>query len=78
MDTVSNISKWTSYLTTLFNFDFQQHVFTPVIKIHKSRAGTVHFPDVYKTCSWKSKMNKVVKCDAYLDILLMMSIYVLT
>ena len=31
-----------------------------------------------KTCSWKSKMNNVVKHDVYLDILYVGTIYVTT
>jgi len=73
MDTTSNISKETSYLTTCFIFDFQEHVFVKVIKTHlsgASRAGArkVHFPDFYKGMFRKSKMTHVVKYDVCLGV----------
>ena len=38
--------------------------------------GKMRFEDLNKTRSWKSQIKHTVKYDAYLDILLMVSIHV--
>ena len=70
------------YLTTFFILDFQDNVFTKVrgMSLQKSAEPVPKgclLRTWVKTCSWKSKLKRVVKCCVYLDILLMGSFYVL-
>ena len=67
MNSLSTISKQTSYLTTCLISR----------KIHLSGADRCIFRTCIKTCSWKSNMTHVVKYEVYVDILLMVSNYLI-
>jgi hypothetical protein len=69
----------TSYLTTKFVLDFQEHVFIEILNTHLSGAGSKLWLRTFlKTCSWKSKIQHVVKQNVYLDALLTVQISVTT
>ena len=74
MDTTSNISKFTSYLTTSFLLDFQENVFRKLRNMYLPGAGSTGARKVcvcvcvdyfYRDMFLKSKMENVVKYDVY-------------
>jgi len=73
MNPISNISKWTSYLTTCVILDFQEHVFRKVRKINLSGAGArnVCFEHLNKDMFLEVQMKHVVNFDVYIVVLLM-------
>ena len=67
----------------VFHVGLQENVFRQILKTRTlglGGAGTekVYFRTCLKTCSWKSNTENVIKYGAYLDVVLMVSIYVTT
>ena len=58
----------------MFHFDLQEHVFIKVQKVH---AIHLYFYNCHKEMFPKSNMKSIAKYDVYLDILLVVSIYVI-